>query len=263
MRVLLGAALFVSGLIVGAQSPADNTSFEVASVKPNQSGDIRQNGVRPEGDRVTAVNLPLRQLIQVTFNLSSERVVGPDWIAGERFDISAKARSRIAGNEWRPMMQALLAERFKLAVHRETRQLSVLALVRARRDGRLGPSLRASQGDCAALRAQGGTDDPCGQRSLGSAPMTGKASVRGMGLTTLLGTIARESRSEVLDRTGLSGNFDWDLMWTPQGVLRTSPNPEGTSLYAALQEQLGLKVEAIEAAVEVLVIDRVERPTPD
>jgi uncharacterized protein (TIGR03435 family) len=235
----------------------------VASVKPNKSGDIRQSGVGVEGERVTVVNLLLRQLIQATYNLSSERVIGPEWIGGERYDISAKASSPLIGNEWRPMMEALLNERFHLAVHRETRQLNLLALVMARGDRRLGPNLHAAETDCATLRAQGGSDDPCGQRSLGSAPMTGKVRVRGMGLDTLLGTIARESRSQVVDHTELSGNFDWDLVWTPQGSLRAAPNADGTSLYTALQEQLGLKVESIKGPVEVLVIDRVDRPTPD
>ncbi len=205
----------------------------------------------------------LRQIVQVTYNLPAERVIGPDWINRERFDISAKAGAPIVANEWRPMMQKLLAERFQLAVHYDTRQINVLSLVMARQDRRLGPNLHAATSDCATLRAQGGTDDPCGQRSLGSAPMTGKASVRGLGLATLLGTIARESRSEVLDQTGLFGNFDWDLTWTPQGILRTSPDPDATSLYTALQEQLGLKVESTKGPVDVLVIDRVERPTPD
>jgi len=263
MRALLVVALFASRMVVGVQSPPGNPSFEVASIKPNKSGDVRQSGLRPEGDRVTATNMLLRQLIQVTYNLPSERVIGPGWIGSERFDVSAKAGAPFAGDEWRPMMQALLAERFELAVHHEARQTNVLALVLARKDRRLGPSFRIASTDCTTLRAQAGADDPCGQRSLSSAPMTGMASVRGMGIAALLGTIAREARSEVIDQTGLTGNFDWDLTWTPQGTLRTSPNPDATSLYTALQEQLGLKVESTKGPIDVLVIDRVERPTPD
>jgi uncharacterized protein (TIGR03435 family) len=93
--------------------------------------------------------------------------------------------------------------------------------------------------------------------------MVGKASVRGMGIDSLLGTIARDARRQVVDRTGLTGSFDWDLTWTPLMNRLPDIDPDGPTIFTALQEQLGLKLEGIKGTTDVLVIDRVERPTED
>jgi uncharacterized protein (TIGR03435 family) len=250
--------------------------FEVASVKPNKSGDDNSRlGLQP-GGRITATNVALRLLIRNVYNVQAYQIVGePDWIATERFDIEAKAdrdyspQSDGPAPELIAMMRNLLADRFKLVVHRETREMPVYALVLARADGTFGPQMRRVDVDCAAEAAKamaarrGGTPPqpsdpskvpPCGARLRPGRVMAGAAMLPqfARGLSGFVGRT-------VVDRTGLSGTFDIDLEWTPDPTADTT----GPSLFTALQEQLGLKLESTRAPVEVLVIDRVERPMPD
>jgi uncharacterized protein (TIGR03435 family) len=265
MRLILASVGVASVVTTLAGQTIESPRFEVASVKTNKSGGLTQAGARPEGDHVTATNATLRQLIQAAYNIGTDSLIGgPSWINRDRFDLIAKAPALLSGNEWRLMLRTLLADRFKLAAHRETRKSDMFALTLARRDRSLGPNLRPAQIDCASLRAQS-TDngDPCGQRSLGNALMVGKASIRGMGIDSLLGTVARDAGRPVVDRTGLTGAFDWDLTWTPLTNRRPGIDPDGPTIFTALQEQLGLKLEGIKGTTDVLVIDRVERPTED
>jgi uncharacterized protein (TIGR03435 family) len=159
----------------------------------------------------------------------------------------------------RSMLRSLLAERFQLSVHHEERELPIYALVVARRTAVLGPRLRKVDVDCAALRASARTVPPApnqaacgGFRRLGPDRVTGHAVSMAMIAKHLSGT---EGRS-VVDRTDLAGVFDMDLQWSPDEV-------SGPSIFTALQEQLGLKFEPSRDRVEVLVIDRAERPHAD
>jgi uncharacterized protein (TIGR03435 family) len=181
------------------------------------------------------------------------------------------------------MLQTLLAERFKLAVHNDRREMPIYALVLARRDGKLGPQLRASATDCAALmaatRARGGPPTPCapGERPpCGLRMFPGNFSGGSATITQLTNALARFVSRTVVDRTGLTGNYDVDLQWTPdqmpQGLRGDAPpgapplptiDPNGPSIFTAVQEQLGLKLESTKGPVDVLVIDRAERPTDD
>src|ERR1051326_2572947 len=141
---LLAVIAAQSLTFVRAQAPP---TFEVASVKANKSGTTQANiGAPPNG--VNIVNLPLRGIIQLYFQINQPtKLIGiPDWTATERFDINARAAGPITAEERRLMMQALLAERFKLVAHREKREVSVLALVLNRNDGKLGPNLIESKG---------------------------------------------------------------------------------------------------------------------
>src|SRR5687767_10153489 len=138
-------------------APAPKPSFEVASVKPNKSGDRGMSSAEQAGGRFIATNNTLAILVRNAFNLQESQVVGlPDWGASERFDIVAKAEQEFPKTAERPrlaqlMLQSLLEERFKLVSHRETRDLPAYALVVARADSRLGPQLKQSDVDCAAL----------------------------------------------------------------------------------------------------------------
>jgi uncharacterized protein (TIGR03435 family) len=181
------------------------------------------------------------------------------------------------------MLRTLLVERFKLAVHHETRELPVYALVFARSDGKLGSQLHPASVDCEALRATGrdrgapppfpqpGERPTCGMR-LGPGQMAGG----GYPLSQLATTLSSFVQRVVVDRTGLAGNFDFDLTWSPDqfqgggplGPLPGSERPVGSdssapSIFTALEEQLGLKLASQKGPVDVLVIDRVERPTED
>jgi len=168
------------------------------------------------------------------------------------------------------MLRNLLADRFKLAAHRETRDMPAYALVRAKADGTLGPQMRRSTIDCEAEAARalaakrGGA--PPGQD--GSAKpivrcrvSTSAARIVGTGTTIpeLMRRLSAPLGRAVVDRTGLSGSFDLELQWSPEQAADTS----GPSIFTAVQEQLGLKLESQRAPVEVLVIDRVESPAPD
>jgi uncharacterized protein (TIGR03435 family) len=269
------------------QSPAPRVatpSFEVASVKPNRSADP---GIRidlPGGNRFVATNVPLRELIRFAYDVQSVRLIGgPDWARSERFDIVATSAQDLPA--WTPagppmpvllMLRTLLADRFGLVVHQETRELPVYALTVARDDRKFGPELRASTLDCTAPRtgpppplAPTAVEQPtCGMRI---AP--GQMVMGGAPMEQLAGVLSQFVQRTVIDRTGLGGTFDLHLSWTPEQFLKGPPppgapplppvDPNGPSLFAALPEQLGLKLEPQQAPLEVLVIDRVEQPTPD
>src|SRR5262245_15090674 len=148
----------------GQTAQPSNPQFEVASIKPNKSGDGRvMLGVQP-GGRFTATNVPLRLLIRNAYQLQDFQIVGaPSWIASDRFDIVAKAEEGMGDpfqsdqtgqpSRGQLMIRALLAERFKLEVHNENREMPIYSLVLARSDGRLGPQVQKSETDCAAMMA--------------------------------------------------------------------------------------------------------------
>jgi uncharacterized protein (TIGR03435 family) len=271
---IVGAA--ARGLL--AQTPP-SSSFEVASVKLNTSGpgSIQRAGLQPS-DRVTMTNVTLRILIQIAYPGLAEIVGGPDWVgsgpSGDRFDVNAKAEAASSREQLQVMLRTLLADRFKLMVHTEARDEPVFILVFSRGDHRLGPNLRPATVDCATIRARGrepGAPDGCGTWTFVNALITGRMSVRGFGLDQIFALLSRDAGRKIIDKTGLTGVFDCDLTWTPQNFLQgpfnrdrfPSIDPAGPSIFTALQEQLGLKLESTKAPVDVLVIDHVEHPTED
>jgi bla regulator protein blaR1 len=173
------------------------------------------------------------------------------------------------------MLRSLLADRFRLSVHNETRELPVYALTMARTDGRLGSQLKQSTVDCQAARGAGRGGPPTGAGtppcSMRVAP--GALFLSGFPLSQLATALSNFVRRTVVDSTGLAGTFDVELHWTPeqmpQGTAPSGapplppPDPNGPSIFTAVQEQLGLKLEASKVPQEVLVIDHVELPTPD
>jgi uncharacterized protein (TIGR03435 family) len=256
--------------VAGAQAP----SFEVASVKPNASPG-RSSMVADPGGGLRATRTPLRQVIRTAYGVQNDQIVGgPDWLDRDRFDIIARAPSGATLADFPPRMQSLLAERFGLVVHREQRELSVYALVTARDDNRLGPALvpNGCTLDLAAPPAPG--QRRCGEISEGFGRLTATA----VPIPVLTQYLSPRLNRVVIDRTGLSGHFDAELRWTPEnlppraaGIPASQPvlvngeaiDPNGPSIFTAVQEQLGLRLEATRTPVEVLVIDRVERPVPD
>ena len=186
----------------------------------------------------------------------------PDFIAGDRFDIEGvpPPGAEPTPDQQKGMLQNLLADRFKLAVRREVREMPIYELVVARSDGRLGEQLTKSSIDCAALRATGGlpVQMPPGQERP-CVMMFGPNLLRANGMTIAdfaeMG-LSRYVNRPVVDRTKLSGPFQFSVKWAAE------TNPEGVSIFTALQEQLGLKLESA-GPVEIVVVDHVERPTPD
>jgi uncharacterized protein (TIGR03435 family) len=272
--------LLVAGLAGSAalapRAQSRDVTFEVASVKPNKSGSNRVNIMPQPGGRFAATNVSLMDLITIAYGMGrpfprSNVLNGPSWLGRDRFDIAAKAEGNPSQDELSLMLRPLLAERFRLALHSETRERPVYLLTWARRDESFGPNLRRSNLNCAGPR----DGLPVGCEML-SVPGTLKA--RGMPIEGLLRMLTGwvDDHRDVWDRTGLSGTFDIDIKWTPDRMPSIPPDatpelaqalrstdPNGPSLFTALQEQLGLKLVADKDASDVLVIDHVEQPSPD
>src|SRR5262245_4247725 len=294
MVLLLGAAENL-----GAQSPAA-TAFEVASVKPSNPTPDPTNPLSMvplmmpmPGGRFTATNTPLRTVIMVAYELSQEAqlVGGPPTLLAAKYDITAKAPVEMIGPQELPhMLQALLADRFKLKAHTETRELPIYDLVIARSDGRLGPDMKLSTSDCSkpeeALAKQGaalakgdvssflGKPAPC---SVATDPSGGPLNLmlRGDGqeMATLVAVLTQFTGRTVRDKTGLTGRYDFamklDLQMmlamaqkmgvnVPAGAAANIPQSDGASLMTTLNEQLGLKLDSVKDAATVVVIDSVE-----
>jgi uncharacterized protein (TIGR03435 family) len=291
-------------VLVQAQAPPTQSgaspapAFEVASVKRNRSSDgMMTIGMLP-GGRLNFVGVPVRNLIVRAFGVQPNQIVGgPDWIASDRFDIVAKAETDATPPEMNLMLRSLLADRFKLEAHNETRELPIFEVVMARSDRRLGPQLKPATVECNPQgrgRLGGAPPAGAGQAGPGALPQArrggpgagcnimftiGRIEAGGQPLSLLTTQLSNQLGRPVVDRTGLTGNFDYTLSWTPDQmpkgpVVATPPpgappfpfppvDPNGPSIYAALQEQLGIKLESTRGAVDVLVIDRIEPPTED
>jgi len=301
---VVGAAIAVAVFLVGAPRPQAQSFaapaggvdapdpnvplyFEAASVKPSDPKAGPGAGIRRQpGGRFNTFNTPVRLLITFAYQIQRFQLEGgPDWIASDRFDILAKPEREVPStgaffggqDPLRMMLRTLLAERFKLAMHKETKELPIFELVLARQDGRLGPQLRPATVDCAAraaAAAKGGTPPaPSGPPGPGSCGITmNYVRVAGGGVTLrmLANLLEGPAQRLVIDRTGLTGNWDVEVNYAPDrsqmppGVeLPPGIDPNGPSLFTALEEQLGLKLRPARGPVEVLVIDSVQQPTPN
>ena len=262
----------LSTVATAAVRPSSVAKLDLVGVKHNRSG---ATGVgastlmfQPDG-RFKAVNEPLWRLIaeafRSTYQLRRFEIEGiPPSLDSERFDVDAVPQGTPNVSEQRQMLQRLLADRFKFTMHRETRDLPMYALVKARADGRLGERLKPSAVDCANVRA--GAPPPASAPGQPPSCMMifgqGRLMSFGMTITQLAEMgLSRFVLRPVIDRTDLPGSYTWDLEWAPDN----SPDVDGNlpSLMTALVEQLGLKLESRRGPVEVIVIDRVEPPTPD
>jgi uncharacterized protein (TIGR03435 family) len=231
--------------------------FEVASVKPSETPAMMFT-VLP-GGRLTARSVPLRFIIRTAYQLQSDQIVGgPDWLDRDRFDITAKAADAAAPARdvlW--MLQTLLADRFKLALHNDTRELPVYALIATDRN-RAAPGFRATT--CPDPDIDLRQPRPCANIATPRYALT----LRGMPMAQLLPLLSPIVSRVVVDRTGLADRYDIDLKWSPELAAGGVPaDPDTPNIFTAIQEQLGLRLEASRAPIDVLVIDRVERPTPD
>jgi bla regulator protein BlaR1 len=279
------AALAVLLLSATHASPqpleGDTPAFEVATVRENTSGDARSR-IEVVNARFSAINMTLRELVSIVypteggrFRHASQLVGGPGWFNSARFDIIARAEG-FRGDTNRPgftatdaeresvervrlMMRRLLAERFKLRARTERRQMPIYELVMLK-PGQLGPEMKRSPTDCMEEWKKQGMPDarglPCGSiQGARVGRMTGHAAEIGPLVRDLYDWTGRP----VMDRTGLTGRFDFTLNWAPEG----STDTDAPSIFTAVQEQLGLKLQPARGAVEVLVVDSVDRPIPD
>jgi uncharacterized protein (TIGR03435 family) len=305
------SSLWVLAVIVAAspasraQAPAaaPPSRFEVASIKPSNpnpaSGQASLPIILPALGRLQAQNMTLRLLIVAAYQKQSFQVIGgPDWLNTTKFDVNARAADAKASTTvLLEMLQRLLADRFKLRVHSETRQVPIYALMLARSDGRLGPQLKRSTADCpgykeqqqkmleaiarggigglTAMMAKPGESRAC-TISPGARTSAGIGiKLNGMPIVVLTEMLTQLVGRPVVDKTGLNGLYDYEItidvptlmrMYAELGV--NLPNaaaslPEGPSLMTSLQENLGLKLVAQRGPGQVLVVDSVAPPTPD
>lgn len=281
IRAVIATCLIVAGSATAQVSPKQDASianeakipiYEVISVRPNKSDTWMQEGSTPDGFKAKAVTL--QQLLEIAytgspFSLSASQIEGePAWFQSEKFDVDARVDdSEIpalkkaddgdsfiaviqAATQGTPsirmrMLQELLAERFQLKTHYVTKELPVYDLVVAKGGSK--------------LKVTAETDPKNSNIGAGDGDFDGKNVPSS--LFPILFTFAREVGRPVIDRTGLKGSYDFKLKWTPEGHGGELPADAPPGLFTALQEELGLKLEASKGPVRVLVIDHVERPT--
>ena len=250
MRTFRSASLLVLSISGAFGQPApERPAFEVASVKPNKSGD-RGTTMGPSPGGLTATNATLKFLITFAYDVRDHQISGgPSWLNSERYDIVAKGpidHPTVAQN--RQMLQTLLADRFQLRLLRETKELPGYALV----IGKNGPKLQEPEGAGNGMRTG-----------------RGRITTQGISMEHFAENLGKLLGRTVVDKTGLQGNFAFTLEWTPDpsqsmGALGPAPVPaddSGPSIFTAVQEQLGLKLEQQKGPVEILVIHHVERPS--
>jgi uncharacterized protein (TIGR03435 family) len=261
------AAALVLGLLstsaIRAQPGPPLPRFEVASIKPNKSGEVRTSLMPyPEG-RLTAENNSLKQLVRAAFGLRDFQISGgPGWFEADRFDIIGKAEGPASKEQLLQMLQSLLVDRFTLVFHAETKQLPVFDLVVAKR-GRLGPAISPSAAGAGVASVYHILGPPGRMKGTRATMEELAASLSG----TTHGRL-------VVDKTGLAGAYDFTLEWTPEqrllppGVppeaLEGAPNrppSDGPSLSTALKEQLGLKLDSARGSVPIIVVESASRPS--
>ena len=231
MRQLLVLALAVAAW---AQGPV----FEVASVRLAEAGVKGMNIRRDPAGGISAWNVNLRTLIVLAYNIQDFQLSGgPRWMAAQRYDVIAKAPAGVQKSDTWPMLRALLAERFHLVVHRETRESAVYELSVAKGGLKIHP----------ATRLQGEADDWCRQGS-------GHLQCYMMPMANLALTLSGTLKRRVVDRTGVEGKFDLVLDWAPDNAAG-----DGPSIFTAIQELLGLRLEAAKGPVEMVVVDGAEK----
>src|SRR6266576_756202 len=249
--------------------------YDVVSIKPNKRGGMMfLTGSR---DGLTATNATVQKLILEAYDLEENQIDlsgAPKWLISDHYDVDAKMDSATAealhklsddqnNGERRSMLQALLTDRFKLTIHRGTKELPIYALVIAKN----GPKLQeAKAGDTYpnGFKNADGVGKP-GMMIFGRGQIPGK----GLRLTALAQLLTEELDRTVVDKTGLTGKYDFTLKWTPdesQGAMFKGPESppadiSGPSIFTAIQEQLGLRVESKKGPVEILVVDHAERPS--
>jgi uncharacterized protein (TIGR03435 family) len=251
---------------LGAPLSAQQASFELTSVKRNDSGSGRSNTGAQANGGWRGMNVRLREVIARAYEVREFQLEGgPDWINGDRFDIVGRGPEGTPNDQRAPMLRGLLADRFKLVAHVETRERPVYALVLAREDGRLGPQLKRSPLPCAPPGVPGvaGQSVSCGANTSVSGG-GGTISVTGMAMDNIAATLANYALDRVvINRTGLDGAFDFELRFAspqPGGAPRADDPP---SIFTAVQDQLGLKLENARGPVPFVIIDSVQPPTPD
>jgi len=235
------------GLIGAQQTAGAPTGFAVATIKPSAAdGPANMTGIQIRGNRFATEGTTFLDVFKYAYDIHPSQLVGgPDWLRTEKFDILAdpETEKRPSSSQMKVMVQQLLVDRFHITMHHEQKVISVYALVKTKEE----PKLTASAADASGIPSVGYS--PRGELQVGNATMTNFA--------TFLQRFVLDRPA--LDKTGIPGHFDLVLRWTPDGAQEEASAPPG--LFTAIQEQLGLKLEAMKTATDVLVIDHAEQPT--
>ncbi|HYR85987.1 MAG TPA: TIGR03435 family protein [Terriglobia bacterium] len=296
--LLAAAGIWAAAVPVFPQAGNARPSFDVASIKPNNSG-INRIGIGAPGGTFNGTNVTLRLLVRFAYRVQDFQILGgPKWMDTDHFDIQAKPEGgarQIPPEQMSLMVQSLLEDRFQLKLHRETRELPTYTLVVAkdgpkiksspdqtppappqpgeRGAGPRGEAVAGPRGGPEGLRGAFGGTPPRGAFGMGRGSMMASA----VPLSTLINVLSQQLGRPIIDKTDLKGLFDIQLQWTPDvgqaggpfgafapGGPEPPPPPvdaSGPSIFTALQEQLGLRLESTKGPVEVLVIDSVQPPS--
>jgi len=249
--------------IAAQASPAADPAFEVASIKPADPNATAGGFRMMPGGGLLVTNFSLRQLITIAFDVRDFQIMGaPGWAGSERFDISARAehlegptdpakmteQERLTRREqMRARLRTLLIDRFQLVFHRESKELPIYVLVQSKGGSKLPPA----KGQEA-------------QQSIGVG--RGQTTAKNTNLQIFSNILAGQVGRPVLDESGLAGVFDFELTWVPEAAPGASDgsdsaSPDGPTIFTAVQEQLGLKLESRKGPVDAIVIDKVGHPT--
>jgi uncharacterized protein (TIGR03435 family) len=251
-----------------AQSASPRPQFEVASIKLDKSEEPGLVRVL-HGGRFTLLNLRMQNIVTIAYHLKRDSLLAgaPAWFMSERYDVDARAEGSPSFDVMRTMLQALLEERLRLKFHQEIKEQPIYSLVVAK-PGRLDPI----NGDCAPISEPPDPakfpSGPCGFLFTVPGQIAGQKAT----ISQLADALSLNTDRVVLDRTNLGGKYNIKLEYTPEGPIPPplaepgAPplppiDPNGPSLFSALQEQLGLKLESQKGPVEVMVIDQIERPS--
>jgi uncharacterized protein (TIGR03435 family) len=257
------------------QAPGDPPAFEVISIRP-RTGDAPSGNIPNAPDRFVRPNVTVSQLIEYAYEVRDFQVIASaGWLRSDRFDVSAKAETAVPQAQMRLMVRRLLADRFGLTAHTETREMGTYALVTARRDARFGEKMTPSDRDCAPYVDAG---NPRPREGDGPPPcawfvalMNGLARLRlpGIRMPRFASVLEPMAGRKIVDRTNVSGTYDIELDFLPDPGLLGLRIPNANALQqsdippllTAVQDQLGLKLESERGPVEVILIDSVRPPT--
>jgi uncharacterized protein (TIGR03435 family) len=290
-RLLVSAILGLLPAVLLAQTEA-RPSFDVVSIKPNRTNQGIPLVVFQPGGRMIAANVNIRQVILVAYSIDTLQLVdAPDWTTSERFAIEARTGDSTPTSTIRLMLRSMLAERFNLVAHTERRDLPIVAMTMARPDKRPGPKLVPSGPECRRIRPPEGipipppppppppgaanaapiriileTDEPL-RRRCGAMVTPGWMSAGNITMQEFTRPLSQVLRRPVINETGLEGEFDLDVIFSPEGLggALVGPPPasvsDAPSLETALRDDLGIRLESRRGSVEVLVVEKIERPT--
>ena len=249
LRILLGT-LFMAVVMAGQQPANAPPAFDVASVKPSAPG--RERGGSPFGDNITATpgsltmrRVTLKECIAWAYHVFGYQVNGPEWTGLERYDIAAKASGPAKNDELRLMLQTLLADRFQLTLHRQTKEMQAFVLT----VGKNGPKFHESKSE--------------GDSVIQPDPKAMSITVQRVPISQMIDPLARMFQMPVIDQTGLTGRYDVTMniaKYIPQNGERADPL---SIIQTGLQEELGLKLEAKKMPVDLLIVDHAEKASAE